>query len=538
MRLKRILAKDFKRFRDISIEVPETARLIILTGPNGCGKSSLFDALLKWHKECSGLGSLSDEEYYNKTGSSFETNQSHQIVVEFHEGPNLDQQQYRKSVYFRSAHRNDPDVNVDQLRRIGNPLEQVRLYRSIENDAAVTQNYQKLVSRTFDIYSLETPIPTDEFVDSIIAPVRDPIMRMFPDLRLNGLDDPMEDGTFRFSKGTSKRFHFKNLSGGEKAAFDLILDLVIAIETYDDTLFCIDEPEAHMNTRVQAELLSVIFDMIPTNCQLMLATHSIGMMRRAKDIANENPDSVVFLDFTDSNLDERTEIAPTVPNRKFWNNVYEIALDDLANLVAPERVVICEGEPRNKTITRNHAHDARCYEKIFETEFPETQFVPGGNASEVAEDTRGVAYAIGALTSGIEVLRLVDRDDRSTEEIEELRIQDVRVLGRRNLESYLFDDEILRELASSMNKTDLAERILSKKSEICSSRHSDTPGNLKPASGEIYVACKNILKLEYPGDNTKSFMRNSLAPLVRPTTNIYKELKTDIFGIIEGTSIN
>ena len=334
-------------------------------GPNGCGKSSLFDALLTWHRQQSGFGRLPDTEYYSKTGQTSLKHDIHQVDVQFYGTTTLKPDQYKKSVYCRSAHRNDPDVNVDQLRRIGNPLDQVRLNRTIENDATVAKNYQKLAGRTFDIYDLAVPSNTSEFVQSIIAPICDPMMKLFPDLQLNGLANPMKDGTFRFNKGSSKKFHFKNLSGGEKAAFDLILDLVIALETYNDTLFCIDEPEAHMNTRVQAELLSVIHDMIPINCQLMVATHSIGMMRRAWDIWTEYPDDVVFLDFSDCDLDQPTVIQQTIPDRSFWNKVYEIALDDLASLVAPERVVICEGEPKKEISMTNHAHDARCYEKIF-----------------------------------------------------------------------------------------------------------------------------------------------------------------------------
>ena len=139
-----------------------------------------------------------------------------------------------------------------------------------------------------------------------------------------------------------------------------------------------------MNARLQAELLSVLYDLIPENCQLMLATHSIGMMRRARDIEDEHPGSVVFLDFENHDFDCPRGIEPEKPSRTFWKNAYRVALDDLAALVAPERVVICEGHPRTEKPVRNHSHDARCYERILESEFPETRFVSMGNDREVS----------------------------------------------------------------------------------------------------------------------------------------------------------
>ena len=270
------------------------------------------------------------------------------VKLEFHDRGELCGEQCKKALYFRSAHRNDPDLNVERLEKFGDPLDHVRVQRTIDNDAAVVQNYQKLAAQTFGIYGLEEPVMSDAFVESIIGPVRTPVSQLFPDLWLNGLSNPLEDGTFRFTKGTSKGFHFKNLSGGEKAAFDLVLDLVVAKKAYDDTVFCIDEPELHMNAKIQAELLAVLYELIPENSQLMLATHSIGIMRRAREIGKDKPGSVVFLDFDNRDFDQAVRIKPTVPNRAFWNKAHEIALDDLAALVAPERIVICEGEPRNR----------------------------------------------------------------------------------------------------------------------------------------------------------------------------------------------
>ena len=535
MRFKSATLRDFKRFTNLTVQgIPETARLIILAGPNGCGKSSFFDALHTWRESRSNRGLNWEVDYHAKgySQSSLAQSWQDQVDVQFYDYVIESDQAARKTFYLRSAYRNDPEFQVNQLRRTGDLLDEVRIQRMIDNDAAVSRNYQRLVGNAVeDVFEHAVGTTTlHMFREQVTKEIRDPFHRLFPDMEFNSLGNPMTDGTFRFTKGCSEQFSFKNLSGGEKSVFDLILDLVVATHGYDNTVFCIDEPESHMNARLQAELLSVLYELIPETCQLMLATHSIGMMRRARDIEAQQPGTVVFLDFGERDFDQPQVIEPTVPDRAFWQKAYEVALDDLAALLVPERVVICEGEPMNRDAGRNYSHDARCYERIFQSEFPETQFIPGGNASEVASDRRGIAYALSLLTHGSQVVRLVDRDANSPEEVVELKRDGMRVLSCRNLESYLFRDEVLKSLALSAGKEDKANDLIAEKQRILNANPNSASDDLKPASGEIYNACKTMLSLENPGNNTKTFMRDTLAPLIKPGMVVYEELKRDIFG--------
>ena len=178
------------------------------------------------------------------------------------------------------------------------------------------------------------------------------------------------------------------------------------------------------------------------------------------------------------------------------------------------------------------------YDSIFNKEFPETRFVSMGSDRQIIGDQRGLAETLQLLISGLEVRRLVDRDARSSEEITQLIKKGVRVLSRRNLETYLFGDEVLTALAKSTNKTDKISELLEKKRSIKNNQTGDDPDNLKPASGLIYNACKSILQLTNPGNDTKAFMRDTLSPLIKPGMTVYDELKRDIFNLETDTNVH
>lgn len=536
MKLATVTLKNFRRFTDLTIRnIPESARLIMLAGPNGCGKSSLFDAFAIWHRRTARpqQNPQWDASYHSKIGLAISNRDiiMDQVIPEFHDGMPADENELKKIFYIRSAYRNDPEFQIQQLNRSGPILDEARVRRLIDNDAAVSKNYSRMASNAFqEIFEDANPDETiRQFRERVIAKVRDSFTQLFPDLTLNSLSNPLVDGTFRFTKGSSKGFEFKNLSGGEKAAFDLILDIVVRSHEYNNTVFCIDEPESHMNARLQAALLQVLYELIPSNCQLVMATHSIGMMRQARDLEADNPGTVAFLDFGDRNFDEAQVIEPAMPNRNFWHRAYAVALDDLATLVAPKHIVICEGHPINDTKPgRNHGHDAACYNAIFGDDYPDTRFISMGSDQQIIGDKRGLAEALQLLISGVTVTKLIDRDDRTLDTVADSRRRGIRVLSRRNLESYLYDDEVITALADSVGKRDKVGALL----EATEKARASTNGakdDLKPAAGQIYNACKDILGLTQRGNDAREFARQTLAPLVKPGMAAYEELKVDIF---------
>ncbi len=535
MRINNVHVQSFKRFSDLSItDLPHTARLVVMVGPNGCGKSSLFEAFSMWHFY-NAFQNFNDQDllYYPKKGLPL-VSWPQLVTINFHQPTPSDYQERKKIFYFRSAYRNEADFTVSALQRQGSDLDRYRVRKLIDNDASVSANYQGLVAATVQgLYGGEfDAMKGDEIRERLIGQVRGSMRRVFGDLVLEGPGHPLQDGSFFFEKGVSKGFHYKNLSGGEKAAFDLLLDMTVKRRLYDDTVFCIDEPETHINTRVQGRLLTELVRLVPNGCQLWISTHSIGMMRRAKELQAESPGEVVFLNFFDQDFDQPTTLSPATVDRQFWAKILNVALDDLAGLVGPSQVVLCEGRPVAEQDSDKAEFDAKCYRTIFGEQYPDTDFVSVGNAAEVQADRVKLGKAIQTLVSGTTVIRLVDQDDRSEQEIEDLRREGVRVLSRRHLEAYLMDDQVLLRLCETRGQPNLGREVLDAKRQAIAESvgRGNPPDDVKSASGKIYTETKRILRLTQVGNTVRAFMRDTLAPLLNPDTDVYAQLKRDVFG--------
>ena len=523
MKIREIkIVSEFKRFKELTIsDLPESAKLVVLIGPNGCGKSSLFDAMNA--KSRSYRQFFDSASYYLRSQvldiNSLNTLMRNRINISFF-GENVAQEDYsssKKTVYIRSAHRNDPSLDSKSISNPGSALDENQMSRMIDDSKTAKLNYQRLAWKVMKgvLRKTSNGETVAEFQEKMLGEIRDPVMGLFPELELTNLSSKSDQSTFCFDKGEVKDFTYENLSGGEKAAFDLILDIVVKREEYDDTIFCIDEPEAHVSMRLQGKLLRILYDLVPSNCQLWIATHSIGMMREAYNLQKQNHDDVVFLDFDGRDFDKPQEIKPAKMNRALWESMHEVVLGDLANLVMPNTIYLCESTPEK-------SFDANCYNKIFSEDYPDVKFLSVGSKSDVER----ICSLLKTALPDLRIISLRDRDDMTDAKIREVRSAGERILERRCIEAYLLDDEVFEAFFREFGIQEY-EELLTEVKKI-----RDEASTFKDAAGRIrayFVSNSQLPENIRIGDNREEFLEYSLVPLIKPGMQTYQELKRDIF---------
>ena len=423
-------------------------------------------------------------------------------------------------MHVRTAHRNTPDVLANSVQKQEDFRSRAPLDRMAETDVALIEHYQRIVAGFVPVLAnLEGDAVSDvQKARAKLAPIQRSLTRVLPHLRFTGVGDATSDGSFFFVRDGVREFRYENLSGGEKAVFDLLLDVHMAATELGAPLVCLDEPDLHLNPAVQASMLTELLELLPAGSQLWIATHSVGMIRRAFDISAENPNRVAFLDFgkVEGAL-PHVRLSPSRPSRQLLRKAMDVALEDLAHLLAPEILIICEGSEES---TRKPLWDERIYRHIFRDLYQRVEFKSSGGKSDL-----GRAAAMAAVIApGTRLLRLRDGDDLTPEH--RLRLLEdepaLRVLKRYSLESYLLDDEVLEALVS--DRGSLSDDALAELKAVRDEARLPS-GSEKASLGAVFETAKHSLRnAEQLGENAYQFAVDVLAPLITAEMGVREEL--------------
>lgn len=533
MRLKRVRLKNgYKRFRDLTIDLGENpARVVALVGPNGCGKSSVLDGLL-YHSNAYQL--IGQEHSQDNTYHSMDSLQSFNwtnVEIEFSEGTYGQVFEQRRTkgngntiFSFRSSYRYNTKLKISQTQAAS----EIRLNNYGAGDASsidsrIENNYRRLLA-IYNQYMEKQDVKPSEAKAKIIGDLNKSINNCI-DIEICSIGNvEASKGTLYFSKpGHPKEFDFNVLSSGEKEVIDLLLDLYLRKDDYNDTVFLIDEPELHINTSIQRKLLVEINHLVGDNCQIWLTTHSIGFLRALQTEMLGQCQIIQFRPEDDLASQPRT-LRPSEITPRLWRELFEIALDDLASLVSPRTIIYCEGRDAPGPHGRERGMDAQAFNNIFASTHPEALFISSGGNTELDQRSAIAISILGKVFPAVEILVLKDRDMASGKQTDENDRQiylknnpsNHRVLKRWEIENYLYDKEVLKAYCGGQNLTFDESAYDAFVTDIVNQ-------NLKDETNRIKNFCG--IKSSVSADNFKI----ALSKYVKNDMNVFQELKGCIF---------
>ena len=450
MRIKKLHLIKYKRFFDLTINLGENPkRIVALVGPNGCGKSSIFDSMLFLNNTFGKIGGGQRKDY---TYHSLEQSPGYDyknVSLDFDSGDFNTVHNQKKTVgqentifSFRSSFRFNSILSVKESSAVSElRRNDFGASSASDIDQRIEQNYRRLNIK-YNKYLNEKDCRPSEAKAHIIGELNSAISNCLK-LTIDNLGDiEAGQGTFFFKKAdTYATFAYDVLSSGEKEVIDILLDLYLRKDEYADSIYIIDEPELHLNTAIQRKLLVEINKMVPNNCQIWIATHSAGFMRALQEELNEDSQ---IIEFKEENqwASKAYTLTPMKKSRASWQSIFATALDDLTSLVSPRRIIYCEGRAEPTPTGDERGFDAIVFNNIFGERYPDTLFVSSGGNTEL-DQRSGIAISIlSKVFTDVEIWVLKDRDMASGKLVDEATRQEYlnnninnhRVLKRYEIE--------------------------------------------------------------------------------------------------------
>ena len=441
MRIHSLQLKNFKRFTDLELrEIPETAKLVLLIGANGSGKSSVFDAFEYISRPAKALPRAQHESYFAKGDRREEVivdfgstkvslDRPLQLPVTFPPVAPPPTDQLLVKMYGRSALRDMARVPPWQGSAVNDFISRDADSPAsfIDVDARLSADVSKYVV-DFN-HALRQPVfdgrqvDIAQIADAFVTPLNSALERVFGTtgpfpkmLNFREAESGRDAPKFIFKKGAHE-FGYDLLSLGEKQVFSVLLNLFVRKEKLQNAIIYIDELDLHLNTALQYALLEEIVECwIPETSQLWTASHSLGFIRYASQ-----SDNAVIFDFDALDFDLPQALMP-VPKES--SEVLQVAVprEYLGALFAGKRLIYCEG------------NDVSYFNSIG---LKDTIFANGGNKFQIFARARDAQ--IGAL---------MDRDYLTLEEIAECRVRLplLRILPLYSIENFLFHPDNLAEV--------------------------------------------------------------------------------------------
>ena len=282
IQLRKILISNLRSIKSLEIDFKNKARLFLVAGLNGSGKTSVLEAIAHAFVKrdiMSEIRPLPDEDYnitidfVDSENNSYTVQKTKQLhVLKDVEGLVIADTDYELRRYFA-------DINILMFTSWRSPFKMSRptVASRTRNQRDAIEILRAVCIKEFINAVLKPKDTTKRYLNTLnkawrrFYPEDDSIFEVAEDTGSERKDIPWELTFDLLLKGRnkSKYISLTELSAGELELLSFISDLMI--KKSDITL--IDEPELHLNRVWHKTVLNVVVDITP-RCQFIVATHA------------------------------------------------------------------------------------------------------------------------------------------------------------------------------------------------------------------------------------------------------------------------
>lgn len=190
---------------------------------------------------------------------------------------------------------------------------------------------------------------------------------------------------------------------------------------------------------------------------------------------------------------------------------------------------LVEGSIDSSTASGRNQFDSRVLSKIFGNAYPEVEFQSIGNSGQVKRVGEAL-QASQAIRS--EIRQVIDRDGKSSDEIQRLESAGITVWRQRELENYLLGDEVLGKLCAQFEEDE--NRRTRALSAILASRDSVVVTGVslddyKARLNNVFrEAMRQLPAMTKPGSTGHEFAISVLAPLITMDTQVFADMAAEL----------
>jgi predicted ATP-dependent endonuclease of OLD family len=456
MPLEQFSIQDNDALRRAACEnVPD---IMVVAGPNGVGKSTLFNAIHRDLQRPSRNSSVTAPDdiqslYFGPHRTPAPTDIDASLIAEL--GGDSSRSQLSRSSYNRSGSSSIPDIVRRQSRR-----------ERIDPDPAPYFELKKRLSQLEfdraqlikDLYDRRGKLGGDD-VPQIGGPLSTAIDAVLPGINYEGVSKNDKNiYEIQFNDRSGATVGFDSLSSGERDAIALLFNLVepeiesIIAEARnestndEDIVALIDSPEAYLHPAMQERFLNFVKQYITrvnqedsdNHLQVILCTHSQMMLQNADE------DELFFLLYQDQREGNQLTSAA------------DVSLDTLESVTG--QIGITALSAGNPILLVEGSSDREFLRRFFPDLCEEIEILPMGGKGKIIDFSTAFNQLVPELTNeGIFISALVDRDRDL--DIDDEYAQFVKQLEVSCMENYLLDTRCLWDAIQQLTSENIRDEV-------------------------------------------------------------------------------